>query len=160
MKVNVYGAINLTLAALPLLRAGRDKKIITTSSTMGSLEKATVYPFGAGCKHYLHVSRLYGTDHYYFFDVNQTPSRNRLRICIFQSWLLIFALRASRYSCIAQATFRRTVSALFLIVIFGLMNLSVCDSERRIERSCSTDTGILGLANVSSIFGNYTGCIS
>lgn len=48
MDINVYGAINLTLAALPLLRAGREKKIFTTSSTMGSLTHAPEYPFAAG----------------------------------------------------------------------------------------------------------------
>ena len=50
MDTNVYGAIGLTLAALPLLRAGREKKIFVTSSTMGSIANAPNYPFAAACE--------------------------------------------------------------------------------------------------------------
>ncbi|KAI5474931.1 hypothetical protein MNV49_002181 [Pseudohyphozyma bogoriensis] len=37
-KTNLYGAITLTQEALPLLRAGKGKKILTTSSSMGSIK--------------------------------------------------------------------------------------------------------------------------
>lgn len=44
LNVNVYGPIRLTQAALPLLRQGREKKVITTSSTMGSVASSFGYP--------------------------------------------------------------------------------------------------------------------
>ncbi|KAI5474928.1 hypothetical protein MNV49_002178 [Pseudohyphozyma bogoriensis] len=37
-RVNVYGAVSLTQEAMPLLRAGKSKKIFTTSSNMGSIQ--------------------------------------------------------------------------------------------------------------------------
>ena len=51
-EVNVYGAIALTLQALPLLRKGQGKKIFVTSSGMGSLQLAPMFPGGAGCEQF------------------------------------------------------------------------------------------------------------
>ena len=49
MKVNVYGAIQLTLEVLPLLRKGQGKKIFTTSSLMGSVTVAPTLPWAPAC---------------------------------------------------------------------------------------------------------------
>lgn len=48
LQVNVFGPIRLTQAALPLLRTGREKKIITTSSIMGSVESIGSKPGTSG----------------------------------------------------------------------------------------------------------------
>lgn len=37
LQTNVYGVMRLTSAAIPLLRAGKEKKIIVTSSLLGSI---------------------------------------------------------------------------------------------------------------------------
>ncbi|KAI5477918.1 C-signal [Pseudohyphozyma bogoriensis] len=54
LKVNLFGAMNLTLATLPLLRRGRDKKIFTTSSLLASMGGPITQSeaMGAGAAHY------------------------------------------------------------------------------------------------------------
>lgn len=48
-KINIYGAILLTLEVLPLLRKGQGKKIFVTSSVMGSITVAPSLQSAAVC---------------------------------------------------------------------------------------------------------------
>ncbi|KAI5474410.1 hypothetical protein MNV49_003378, partial [Pseudohyphozyma bogoriensis] len=54
LRINLIGTVNVTLAALPLLRAGKGKKIFTTSSIVGSIggPLTQASPRAAGSAHY------------------------------------------------------------------------------------------------------------